>query len=130
MQPTNLLLYLNGTVTLCDSELSANWDMTCYTEEKKEWYNAPEEFVGGRELKSNVWSLGIVLMELAEKENPLSAYEQGEIKEVVTNKTLPSLSREKWSDAFVDFVDKCLVTDVGKRWSVKQLLEVCVVSGA
>ena len=39
----------------------------------------------------------------------------------------PSLSSEKWSAAFVDFVNKCLVRDVNERWSVEQLMNVSVV---
>ena len=38
----------------------------------------------------------------------------------------PSLSSEKWSAAFVDFVNKCLVKDVNERWSVEQLMNVSV----
>ena len=39
----------------------------------------------------------------------------------------PSLSSSKWSTAFVNFVDKCLVKDVKERWSVERLMEVSVV---
>ena len=39
-------------------------------------------------------------------------------------KTSPSLSSEKWSAEYAGFVGKCLVRDVNKRWSVKQLMEV------
>ena len=39
-------------------------------------------------------------------------------------KTSPSLSSEIWSAEYVGFVEKCLVKDVNKRWSVKQLMEV------
>ena len=39
----------------------------------------------------------------------------------------PSLSSEKWSAAFVDFVNKCLVRDVNERWSVEQLMNVSVI---
>ena len=38
----------------------------------------------------------------------------------------PSLS-SKWSPEFVDFVSKCVVMRVEERWSVEQLLNVCVV---
>ena len=33
-------------------------------------HTAPEVFDGQREWKSDVWSLGIMLLELAEKKNP------------------------------------------------------------
>ena len=34
-------------------------------------YTAPEEFAGKGEMKSDVWSLGVTLAELAEGKNPL-----------------------------------------------------------
>ena len=36
----------------------------------------------------------------------------------------PTLSSSKWSAEFVDFVSKCLVEDVSKRWSVSELMNV------
>ena len=36
----------------------------------------------------------------------------------------PSLSGGKWSSEFVDFVGKCLVKDVEKRWDASQLMNV------
>ena len=87
-------------------------------------HKAPEKFTGARELKSDVWSLGVTLIELAEGKNPYERVELGTIKDYVNNNDPPSLSSEKWSAEFVDFVSKCLVKDVKERWSVKQLMEV------
>ena len=36
----------------------------------------------------------------------------------------PSLSRTKWSDVFVDFVNKCLVKEVESRPSAADLMNV------
>ena len=37
---------------------------------------------------------------------------------------VPTLSSLTWSPEFVDFVNKCLVKDVGGRAGVNQLLDV------
>ena len=91
------------------------------------WYIAPERYRGGTEMKSDVWSLGITLIELAEGQNPFAGLTKQKVMERVCNGQPPSLSSSKWSPAFVDFVNKCLMKDVKERWSVKQLMEVSVV---
>ena len=91
---------------------------------------APEVYEGGAELKSDVWSLGISLIELAEGKNPFAEKESSaEIMYTVCDGQPPSLFSSKWSAEFVDFVNKCLMKDVKERWSVKQLMEVSVVLG-
>ena len=91
------------------------------------WYMAPEVYYDGAELKSDVWSLGITLIELAEGQNPYTGCTALKVMRLVCDGQSPSLSSSKWSAAFVDFVDKCLVKDVKERWSVKQLMNVSVV---
>ena len=91
------------------------------------WYIAPERYRGGTEMKSDVWSLGITLIELAEGQNPYAGCTALKVMRLVCDGQPPALSSSKWSAAFVDFVNKCLVKDVKERWSVKQLMEVSVV---
>ena len=87
-------------------------------------YMAPEVYEGQTELKSDVWSLGISLIELAEGKNPFDDYSHIRVMRSVCCNDPPSLSSSKWSKEFVDFVNKCLVKDVKERWSVKQLMDV------
>ena len=87
-------------------------------------HKAPERFTKARELKSDVWSLGVTLIELAEGKNPYGHVELGTIENYINNNDPPSLSSEKWSAECADFVAKCLVKDVKKRWSVSELMEV------
>ena len=88
------------------------------------WYKAPEAFSKARELKSDVWSLGVTLMELAEWKIPVNEVNLVEMKYGLYCCNPPSLSSEKWSVECVNFVEKCLMVDVKERWNVEQLMEV------
>lgn len=84
---------------------------------------APELLDGRKEPKSDVWSLGMTLIELAEKKNPFG----GVSWNVWDNQYIMNpirLSNEKWSAEFIDFVDKCVIWEVEKRASVHALMEV------
>ena len=87
---------------------------------------APEVFNGKTVMKSDVWSLGISLIELAEGKNP---YADGYGSAATVMKRIcvdapPSLPSSGWSFAFVDFASRCLKRDVSERWSVNELMEV------
>ena len=95
-------------------------------ERKFLWYMAPEVFEGGMNLKSDVWSLGISVIEMAEGKYPYGEYEEEELKNAIVNEDSPSLSPSEWSPDLVDFVDACLVKDENERASVRALMEVSV----
>ena len=90
-------------------------------------YQAPEVFKDGAELKSDVWSLGMSMIEMVGSRNPYVGLTSKEFKNELLNKSLPSLSSSGWSNDLVDFVKRCLVKDVNERASVEALLKVSVV---
>lgn len=86
-------------------------------------YMAPEVYEGAAVLKSDVWSLGVSIIEMAEGKNP---YVSCAVKEAVCNGAAPSLS--SGSSDLADFVSKCLVKDANDRCSVEALMEVSIRS--
>ena len=85
---------------------------------------APEECENDAVLKSDVWSLGMSIIEMGEGKNPYARMTSEEFKDEVLNKPSPSLTSPGWSSDLVDFVGKCLEKDVNERASVDELLKV------
>lgn len=87
-------------------------------------YMAPEVYDGNTCLKSDVWSLGISMIEMAESKNPFADCTAYIVMKKVCYEEPPSLSSSGWSSDLNDFVTRCLQKDVDKRASVDDLLKV------
>ena len=113
----------NGVVKLGDYALPLQED---YSKLKVEelWYMAPEALKRKEGPKSDVWSLGISLMELAEGKNPYDGKNPFTIMKEVCAGSPPTLSSSQWSTDFVDFLKQCLVREASQRPSVERLLAV------
>ena len=91
-----------------------------------QYFMAPEVHDGKTELKSDVWSLAISLIDMAETAHRNVNYSSEKIQKLIRQGQLSSLFPSNCSQEFVDFLSKCLVKDVKERWTVKQLLNVIV----
>ena len=87
----------------------------------------PEVYDGGTCLKSDVWSLGISIIEMAENKNPYADCSSLQVMKKVCFEEPPSLTSPGWSSDMVDFVKRCLVKDVNERASVNELKKVSMV---
>ncbi len=91
------------------------------------FYNAaPEVFEGNACLKSDVWSLGMNLIEMAGENHPFDGRSEEEVKNAVMSGD--ALIPSTLSPNLADFVRRCLVKDVKDRASVDDLLKVSLVS--
>lgn len=92
-------------------------------------YMAPEVFDGKSDLKSDVWAMGIMVIEMAEGKHPYEGYSSEEIRERTRSGQLPSFSSSAVPSECVEFVKECLKWDVAERASVRDLLQVTSVCG-
>lgn len=79
--------------------------------------------VSNYDIKSDVWSLGISLIEMATGKFPYSTWKTPfeQLKQVVTEPS-PSLPRDVFSKSFESLTNMCLQKEFTKRPSYEQLL--------
>ena len=130
IKPDNLFISESGVIKLGDFGLAVQLEHSCSKRNTMcdaLLYMAPEVFKDGAGLKSDVWSLGMSIIEMVGGRNPYVGMTTKEFKNKLLNKRPPSFSSSGWSDDLVDFVKRCLVKDVNERASVEALLKVSVV---
>ena len=89
------------------------------------YWMAPE-LIRGHDygVKVDIWSLGIMCMEMAEGEPPYMEFPPLRALFLITTKGIPDLKDPaKWSPEFRDFVKSCLVKDVEDRPDASALLK-------
>ena len=129
IKPDNLFISESGVIKLGDFGLAVQLGHSCSVRSTTcgtAWYMAPEVYEEEACLKSDVWALGISIIEMAEGKNPFAGMASVKILNQVLNKSPPSLSSSQCSSDLVDFVKKCLVKNVKKRASINELLKVSV----
>jgi len=124
----NILLNSRGEVKIADFGYAAQ-----LTEEKNKrrtvvgtpYWMAPE-LIRGHDYgtKVDIWSTGIMLMEMIEGEPPYLEYPPLRALFLITTKGIPPIQKpDLFSSELIDFYDKCLEKDVDKRPGADDLLE-------
>eukprot|EP01087_Luapelamoeba_hula_P013335 TRINITY_DN380_c0_g1_i1.p1 TRINITY_DN380_c0_g1~~TRINITY_DN380_c0_g1_i1.p1 ORF type:complete len:410 (-),score=71.83 TRINITY_DN380_c0_g1_i1:172-1401(-) len=123
----NILLGDRGEIKIADFGYAAQ-----LTKEKVKrqtivgtpYWMAPE-LIRGQEYgtKVDIWSLGIMIMEMAEGDPPYMEFPPLRALFLITTKGIPDLKEpSKWSPTFREFVNLCLEKDPEKRPSADELL--------
>ena len=126
IKPDNLFISESGVIKLGDFGLAVQLEHSCSKRNTTcgtSLYMAPEVYEEEACLKSDVWALGISIIEMAENKNPFAGMTSAKIVNQVLNKPSPTLSSSQCSSDLIDFVKQCLVKDVKKRASVEALLK-------
>lgn len=127
IKSNNILISESGEIKISDFGVSLQ--LTIEDTEKIDFmgtpcWMAPEIIEGAyHDGKSDIWSLGIFALELAEKDPPYIHQEKYVAMENIANGPPPFLSKpSKWSKYFCDFVKKCLTKIPDQRSSAEELL--------
>ncbi|KAJ8409634.1 hypothetical protein AAFF_G00230350 [Aldrovandia affinis] len=128
----NVLLTENAEVKLVDFGVSAQLDRTVGRRNTfigTPYWMAPEVIACDEnpdatyDFKSDLWSLGITAMEMAEGAPPLCDMHPMRALFLIPRNPAPRLKSKKWSKKFQSFIESCLVKQHGQRPSTEQLLK-------
>ncbi|XP_031652434.1 TRAF2 and NCK-interacting protein kinase isoform X13 [Oncorhynchus kisutch] len=75
------------------------------------------------DFKSDLWSLGITAIEMAEGAPPLCDMHPMRALFLIPRNPAPRLKSKKWSKKFQSFIESCLVKSHGQRPNTEQLLK-------
>jgi len=123
----NILLDLKGNIKLADFgytvQLTQERSLRDTTIGTPYW-EAPEVITGDQyDDKVDIWSLGIMALEMAEGEPPYMDLPPLTALRLIVVDGIPPLDPVKWSEPFRDFVQCCLWTKTAKRSSSRELLQ-------
>ncbi|XP_057898569.1 serine/threonine-protein kinase PAK 3-like [Melospiza georgiana] len=124
----NILLRTDGSVKLTDfglsTQLNSEQSRPCLVAGTP-WWMAPEVATGQPYgPKVDIWSFGIVGIEMLEKEPPYWDQSHASARRLIAKVGTPKLQHPKLlSPLLRDFLSCCLQRDEEERWSAKELLQ-------
>ncbi|XP_059357883.1 TRAF2 and NCK-interacting protein kinase-like isoform X4 [Carassius carassius] len=128
----NVLLTENAEVKLVDFGVSAQLDRTVSRRNTfigTPYWMAPEVIACDEnpdatyDYKSDLWSLGITAIEMAEGAPPLCDMHPMRALFLIPRSPAPRLKSKKWSKKFQSFIESCLVKNHNQRPSTEHLIK-------
>jgi serine/threonine kinase 4 len=124
----NILLDLNGNVKLADFGVAAELLHTLADKDTvigTPFWMSPEVISRSKyNKKTDIWSLGITAIEMAEGEPPYSHIHPFRAMFLIKEKPPRGLTKpDKWSPEFNNFIQRCLIVDPKKRPTAQELLQ-------
>lgn len=142
IKPSNILVNSHGQIKLCDFGVSGQLiDSIAQSYVGTNHYMGPERIQGQPyTIESDIWSLGLTLVELAlgtypiPQDDPLKMYEAEqtthrknmpifELMDYIVNEPPPTIPESIFTPDFKNFIDRCLKKEPKERFDLRNVVE-------